>query len=303
LAKFFTELKGALVAFLYLIDKNEDCVGEKGQMSQTLRGSKSLSKATENIENLENIRFPCRITVLGTLYYATIVLPLLQTIADTAQKANTVYRNRSRQQLRNNTEMNATRLDPARATIIETSQFLHLICHGSGTNSNTSSNTSSNDTTATSSNNSNNDTGPLLNLNEVAPRWLELVKVSAETPTGPIQKIKHLALVRFPQFMEVLKTTEMSTIIENIKVRTISTLQNFSTTQKLYMSLFASFSCFGYFYVYSCGWMGKEESTRKKNVLPSVPASITKILSNNAKRIIENAVSVVSEEIKGGGVV
>lgn len=77
-----------------------------------------------------------------------------------------------------------------------------------------------------------------------------------------------------------------------------------TSTQKRYVSIFASFSCVGFFYLYSAPRLSKKTSGNDNGMFPSL-STVTrmtwKLLSNNTKTILYGIVSAgVPDDIKKG---
>lgn len=92
------------------------------------------------------------------------------------------------------------------------------------------------------------------------------------------------------------------------KQEIVDAVDKLTRAQKAYVSLFASFSCFGFFFLYSYG--SKKIGRGKTGIFgESLPALHTvtqltrKILSNkdNTRKVVAKAIDVVSEDLKSGG--
>ena len=66
LASFFSQLKGALVAYLYMSKNNRECEGQIGQLVQVLREMKYLRQATEDPNSFVRMN---RRTMTDAIYY------------------------------------------------------------------------------------------------------------------------------------------------------------------------------------------------------------------------------------------
>lgn len=282
LAKFFKQLKGAVIVLFYLSDNDPNCKVEKGQTVQLLRRTKDLSNATRDIGSLENMK--CKnhgLTVVRVIYYFTVVLPLMENMAKIAKKSFESKDEKSR-----NNQID----DPAKQVIIETGHLLHLICHSAG------------DLNFSEFAHAVKDFQPPTKMQLWKEQILDTVLKKLEKSTflkntmEQLQNKKQQIAHAYHEQKQVVKTIPFSNISSATKI------------QKVYISLFTSFSLLGLFSLLYSSY----KMSRSKNYLFNAPFTTIDVFSRrisgkmltgaaNTQRMVKEAVSVVARDIEDGG--